>query len=103
MKFSYLVVAFFIVCAWFSCSEDHAIKDSTADIKVLVDTIITFDPETYEESIQVITYTVSADGKDTLEQTVKNLEPVPVQETIQLVKDETTGAVDTIVTFAVPE
>jgi len=103
MKFSYLVVAFFVICAWFSCTEENAVGNTTADFKIMVDTIITFDPETYEENIQTITYKISADGKDTLERTIANLGSNQVEETIQIVKDEKTGVIDTIITVTIPE
>lgn len=102
MKFSYLVVAFFVVCAWFSCTEEQAV-DAATDFRIVTDTIITFDPVTYEESMQTITYKISADGKDTLERTVTNLDSSPIEETIQIVKDEKTGAVDTIITVSILE
>ncbi|MEM8528526.1 MAG: hypothetical protein AAGG68_28065 [Bacteroidota bacterium] len=97
MKFSYLVVAFFIVFAWFSCTEETAITDSTTNFQTVVDTIITFDPVTYEEHITTITYNLSADGKDTLEQIIRELGSNSLKETIHIVKDEKTGAIDTIV------
>ena len=102
MKFSYLVVAFFVVCAWFSCTEEQ-VASTTADFKTTVDTIITFDPETYEEHVQTITYKISTDGKDTLEQIVADLGGNQLEKRIQIVKDEKTGAIDTIITVSFPE
>ena len=104
MKFSYLVAAFFVVCAWFSCTEENVMKDTTTDFQIVVDTIITFDTETYEEIMQTITYKITQDGKDTLEQTTAILESSQqLEENIQIVKDKETGTIDTIVTFALPE
>ncbi|MEN0050275.1 MAG: hypothetical protein AAF806_24635 [Bacteroidota bacterium] len=103
MKFSYLVAAFFVVCTWFSCADEQAVETIT-DFKIVTDTIITFDPETYAESIETITYKISADGKDTLERTTATLKSnQAVEESIQIVKDEKTGAIDTIITVSFTE
>ncbi|MEM0994129.1 MAG: hypothetical protein AAGI49_13910, partial [Bacteroidota bacterium] len=66
-------------------------------------------PVTYEESTQVVRYKVSEDGKDTVDYALENWGTRSlktenlVEESVKIVKDNETGAVDTVVTFSIRE
>ncbi|MEN0049351.1 MAG: hypothetical protein AAF806_19985, partial [Bacteroidota bacterium] len=66
MRLAYFILSFFVLSISFCCQSEATAVDNTNNYQSVVDTIITFDPVTYEESIQVVRYKVSEDGKDTV-------------------------------------
>ncbi|MEM9886430.1 MAG: hypothetical protein AAF849_11115 [Bacteroidota bacterium] len=105
MKLAYLIASFFIISICFACDENEQIEQTT-NYQSVVDTVITFDPSTYEESMQIIRYKLSEDRNDTVDYAVENVasEKMALEEAnIKIVVDNETGVVDTIVTFSVKE
>lgn len=116
MKFSYLVVLFFIISVAFCCNSSEDMNFN-AEYQIVKDTIIVFDPTDFTEQIKVITYKMSMNGKDTLERIVENSgtenvgfsvekespQQTDYEESVKIVKNLETGEIDTIITFKIKE
>jgi len=105
MKLAYLVAAFFVVCVLFSCANEEITEDVSLEIEesltpqYVYDTIITFDPETFEESVQIVRSELDPNAVETSELHGE----VATKERILYVKNEETGVMDTVVVVSIDE
>lgn len=108
MKLPYLIAAFFIISA---CGTGEKVETVVPEIVYhqVLDTVITFNPETLEEKIKIVRYEITDEEMKERQRTEAENKRLAAEKagvyksTMEIVKNEETGEVDTIVTFSLEE